>query len=61
MTSDCLPHQEVRLVLAGVTVAIALRKDTDGFLGVAFQPGPPGRNLQVRMPPSWTLMTTDDH
>ena len=51
MTSECLPHQEVFLVLAGVTVAIALRKDTDGFLGVAFQPGPPGRNLQVRMPP----------
>jgi hypothetical protein len=40
-------------VLAGVTVAIALRKDTDGFLGVAFQPGPPGRNLQVSMPPSF--------
>ena len=49
MTSECLPHQEVRLVLAGVTVAIALRKDTDGFLGVAFQPGPPGRNLQVSL------------
>ena len=38
--------QEVRLVVSGTTVSIAMRKDTDGRIGIAFHSGAAGRHVQ---------------
>ena len=38
--------QEVKFVLSGVTVALSLRKDTDGRLGLGFHKGSAGRSIQ---------------
>ena len=49
LTKPCLSHPwQVKLVVSGVTIAISLRKDTDGRLGLSLKLGPP-RGVQGAM------------